>query len=217
MKVKRIKLILITVSICFFAHQPCDAQQYPSQEEHDWVSSHFFSVFEEFFPIEERLGFPLGYRSYRDLHTEELEYSFVINRILQDKYLTVVVKMADTVSLYDQIMALHRKNPNASIEIIKPQLKIKEWRLSEETCPAIRQQYNEFYRLSLTMLSAKDRVEQAKGEYTITLHPRVHIFKADISGGDMKLVLSGSEHPYVRWAEKTRHAFEACIVKQGKR
>lgn len=212
---KRIKLIII--GICLFAHLPCEAQQYPSQEEHDWVGRHFFSVFEEFFPIEERLGFSLGYRSYRDLHTEELEYSFLFNRIIQEKYLTAVVRMADAVSLYDQIMALHRKNPNASIETIKQQLKIKEWRLSEESCPAIRRQYDEFYRLSLTMLSAKDRVEQAKGQYTITLHPRVHIFKADISGGDMQLDLSGSDHPYVSWAEKTRRALEGCAVKRIKK
>ncbi len=215
-KLKQIKFILAVLCLCLFAYQPCRAQ-YPSQEEHDWVGKRFFPILEQLLPIEERLGYSLGYRSYRDLHAEELEYSFVFNRILQEKYITVIVRMADSVSLYDQIMTLHRKHPSVNIETLKPQLKIKEWRLSEEICPAVRRQYDEFYGLSLQMLSARDKAEQAKGEFTITLHPRVHIFKVDISGGSMELHLSESEHQFVRWAERTRRAFEVCAASQSKR
>jgi hypothetical protein len=210
------KFIITSFCLCLLVYQPCQAQ-YPSQEEHNWVGKRFFPVLEQLFPIEERQGFSLGYRSYRDLHTEELEYSFVFNRIVKEKYLTVVLRTADSVSLYDQIMILHRKDKNATIDAIKSQLKIKEWRLSEETCPAIRRQYDEFYRFSLQTLSAKDRAEQAKGEFTIILHPRVHTFKADISGGSMELVLSDFEHPFVQWTERTKHALEACATKQKKR
>ena len=135
----------------------------------------------------------------------------------QERNVTVTVKVADSVSLYDQIMALHRRNPNASIETIKPQLKIKERQLSEVTCPDVRRQYDEFYRLSLQMLSARDRAEQAKGEFTITLHPRIHTFKAGISGGFLEVVFRESDHPFVKWAEKSRRAFEVCAAKQSRR
>lgn len=163
------------------------------------------------------MGFSLGYRVYRDLYTDELEYSFVFNRILQERYITVTVRMADSVSLYDQMMALHRRNPNANIETIKPQLRIREWRLSEEICPAVRRQYDAFYRLSLPMLSARERAERARGVETIVLHPRVRIFKADISGGSIELVITNSEHPFAVWAERTRRAFEACATRQSRR
>lgn len=216
MELNRIKLIFIAASICLCVHRSAQAQEGPSQEGQDQVNSRFFSVLEEIFSIEERLGFSLGYRSYRDLHSEELEYSFVLNRIIKEQYLTVVIRMADSISLYHQLRVLHRKNPSMNIETIKPQLKIKEWRLTEETCPALRQQYDEFYRLSLTMLSAEDKAREAKGEFAINLHPRVHTFKADISGGNLELVLTESEHPYVRWAEKARRAFEGCASKQNK-
>jgi hypothetical protein len=195
-------LFLIIVSHTSFAQE---------QEDWDWVNKHFFSALEEFMPIEERLGFSLGYRSYRDLHTYELEYSFVFNRILQEKYLTMTVRQPDSISLYDQIMALHRRNPNESIESIKKQLKVKEDHFSEQTCPAVRKQYDDFYRLTLPMLSARDRAVQAKGEFTITLHPRVHTFKADISGGRIELVITEQDHPFVSWAKKTRQALEGCI------
>ncbi len=117
-------------------------------------------------------------------------------------------------------MALHRKNPNDDIETIKRQLKVKEKHFSEQTCPAVRRQYDEFYRLTLSMLSAKDRTQQAKGEFTITLHPRVHIFKAAISGGSLRLVITEQEHPFVDWAKRTREVLERCAsgdTKTGKR
>ena len=215
MKLGRIKLIFATACFCFLAYQPC-AAQYPSQEEHDWVERHFFTVLEELMPIEGRLGFSLGYRSYRDLHRGELEYSFLFNHLPLEK-IEVVVRMPDSVSLYDQIMTLHRRNPQASIEDIKPQLSIREQRFSEESCPAVRRQYDEFYRLSLLMLTAADRAERARGEITIILHPRVHTFKAHISDGSIELSLAGSEHPFVRWAERTQRAFTECAAKQNRK
>lgn len=200
---KSMKLIFAGLCLCFLAYQPLKAQS-PSQENFDWVSKYFFLVFEELYPVKERIGYSLGYRSYRDLYTDELETGFVFNRVLQEKYLSAVIRTADTVSIYDQMLALHRKDKKATIDAIKPHLKIKELRLSEETCPAVRQQFDRFYEFSVQTLSAKDRTAQGKGDFTITLHPKVHIFRADISGGSMELVLSEQDHPLVQWAEQTQ-------------
>ena len=179
-----------------------------TQDDWDWVNKHFFTVLEELMPVRERLGFSLGYRSYRDLHTSETEFSFVFNRVLQEKYISVIVRQPAARSLYDQVMVAHRNNPNETIETIKKQLTLKEQRFSEQTCRAVRTQYDEFYRLTLPMLSIRDR--QAKGEFTITLHPRVHTFKADISGGSLQLVIVEDDHPFVSWANRTRRALEHC-------
>jgi hypothetical protein len=207
-RLDRIKLIFATACFCILVCSPCNGQ-HPSQEQHDWVGERFFSVFEELFPIERS---SIGYRSYRDLYTDELEYSFVFNSLWRERRYVVnaVVRVADSVSLYDQIMALHRRNPNESIESIKGQLRIRERILSEEDCPAVRSQYDEFYRLRLVIQTARDRADVARGRETIILHPRVHIFRADISGGRMNLILAGSDHPFVRWAEGTRVALENC-------
>lgn len=181
-----------------------------TQDDWDWVNKHFFAVLEELMPIEERLGSSLGYRSYRDLYTNEPESSFVFGTTPQQKYMTVIVRQPEATSLYDQIMAAHRKDPNETIESIKKQLKLREQRFSEQTCRAVRTQFDEFYRLTLSMLSARGRREQNKGVITIALHPRVHIFKADISGGSLKLVIGEQDHPFVRWANKTTKALENC-------
>jgi hypothetical protein len=201
------KRFLVAILFVSFLSQSSWAQ---TQDDWDWVNKHFFTVLEEILPIRERLGFSVGYRSYRDLFTNEPEFSFVFNRIIQEKYITVIVRQPQTTSLYDQIMTAHRRNPNESIEAIKKQLKLRQQRYSEKTCRAVRTQYDEFYQLTLQMLSARDKRDQGKGELSITLHPRVHTFSADISGGRMDLVLDEQDHPFVRWANKTRELLERC-------
>jgi hypothetical protein len=211
MKLKQGTLIVLTIFVCLLFCQASEAQEYPNQEEHDWVGKHFFGVLEEFLPIEES---DLGYRSYRDLYTDVLEYSFAFNQDWKEKRISVVVRMADSVSLYDQMMALHQKNPSESIESIKTKLKVKEWRGDDKACPAVKSLYDEFYKLSLPMLTAKDRAEQAKGIVTITLHPTVHIFKAGISGGNLRLALTEQEHPFTVWANKARRNLDKCAASE---
>ncbi|HSQ20339.1 MAG TPA: hypothetical protein VLR92_08190 [Blastocatellia bacterium] len=201
------KRFMVATLLLSFSSQSSRAQ---TQDDWDWVNKHFFTVLEEILPIRERLGFSVGYRSYRDLFTKETEFSFVFNRIVQEKYITVIVRQPQTTSLYDQIMTAHRRNPNESIDAIKKQLKLRQQRYSEKTCSAIRIQYDEFYQLTLQMLSAKGKREQSKGEFSIILHPRVHTFTADISGGRMELVLDEPDHPFVIWANKTRELLERC-------
>jgi len=188
----------------------CPGQE-QEQKDWTWVNEHFSSVLEEVMPMRERLGFfSIAYRSRRDLYTDELEVSIVFNEDFQEKYLTAVLREADSVSIYDQIMALHAKNPTESIEDIKKQLKVKELRFSEKTCPVLRREYDKFYKLTLSMRSSDDRAARAAGKYVITLHPRVHTFRADISGGSLEVVLSQQDHPFVVWAAQVRSTLEAC-------
>lgn len=207
MRQKLTILIVITIFIPLLFSQSGEAQEYPSQEDHDWVGKHFFSVLKEFFPIEKS---DLGYRSYRDLYTDVLEYSFNFNHDWKEKRISVVLRMADSVSIYDQIMTLHRKNGSEPIETIKAKLKVKERFVDDRSCREVKILYDEFYRLNLLMETSEDRAQRAKGSVNITLHPEVHTFEAIISGGNLKLVITEDKHPFVIWAKKARRSFERC-------
>jgi len=200
-------LIVVVMSAGLIANQ----EQYPSAADHEWVGTRFSTVLEELFPMVERPGDAVGYRSVRDLYREELERNFVLSRWLDST--RAAVRMPDAASIYDQIMVLHRKNPAWRIEAIVPLLKIKQWALSAESCPAVKGQYDKFYDLTLVMRSAKDKEAEAQGVAYIRLHPLVHFILADISGGHIDLTLDDSEHPYVLWAEDTWRALQACIAK----
>jgi hypothetical protein len=205
---KRAQLILAIACFFLLAPQVCLAQE---PEDWDWVNEHFGPVLDEFLPIGESGS--VGYRSYRDLYTNVLEYSFVLSENWNEKRISATVRAADGISLYDQMMALHRKNPGESVESMKTKLKVKEWRLDSTSCPALRASYEGFEGLSLPVLSARERAERAKGVATVTLHPVVHTFKAVISGGTMRLVLTEQDHPFVLWAIKTRRSLEKCAAK----
>lgn len=197
----------VSICICVVFCNVSLAQDYPSQEEHEWVSKNFFAVLKEFLPIQNS---DLGYRSYKDVHTDVLEYSFSFEHDWKEKRTSVVVRKADSASIYDQIMTLHGKNPLDSIDSIKAKLKVKKIYFNQGSCPEVKTLYDEFYRLNLSMMSAKDRLERSKGSVTITLHPVVHTFEASISGGNLRLVLTDEDHSFVVWAGKTRRVFERC-------
>lgn len=211
--VQKFLMSLVAFAVLFSA-QAIRAQDYPSQEEHEWVEKHYLRIFEENFSFkkEPKMLLLFGYRFYKDLYNEN-EHAFEITKSLWENELTARIKTVDGEPLYEQIMRLHRKNPQADIEVIKRDLKFKEATLSEKTCPAVKKQYDDFNNLSLPMLSARDRAEKKGGGVTLTLHPPVHAFEASISGGTMKLVIDEWEHPFVVWAEKTRKAFEKCSAK----
>lgn len=200
-----IAVFLLLILFC----QTEEAQQYPNSEEHDWVQNHFFDVLEELLPIEKS---NVGYRSYRDLYTEVLEYSFVFNKERKENrnIIMVTVRIADTVSVYDQMMTLHRKNPTETIDSIKSKLKVSTRHFDDKSCAAVKLLYDEFYKFNVPMMSAKDRSEQNRNYVTITLHPMIHTFDAVISDGDLKLTISEDKHPFVVWANKARRSFEKC-------
>jgi hypothetical protein len=209
MRSKRIKPWLPAFGLCLLLCQPGWAQK---DEDWLWVDKHFQDVLTELLPIEETF---LGYRSYRDLYTDVLEYSFIFKREPNDNRLFLIVRMADSVSLYDQMMALHMKNRSENIKSIKKKLRVKEWRVDDLSCAPLKTAHDEFYNLSLPMLSAAERAEQAKGIESITLHPTVHTFYTNTIGSELKLAIIRQEHPFVEWATRTRSAVEKCSSQNG--
>jgi hypothetical protein len=179
-----------------------------SSADWDWMSNHFDKALHDHFPIDERYGIYVAYRSHRDLHTDVPEYSFVIGPEKSDtvsglpRYLSAQVREAESASVYDQMMTLHRKFPNRSADDIQKDVRVKKWKLTEMNCPAIKAQFSKFQQLRLA----------APQFDVVILHPLIHEFRIRAGGGDMEIALYDDENSLVPWAIETRHALEFCAT-----
>lgn len=207
--VNALRILLAIVAVFLVSIQPLNAQE---EEDFEWVSGHFKSALDQFMPLEKEGE--LSYRSYRDLYTEISEYSFVFSRNWQEKRVDVTIRQPEKVSLYDQIMKLHRENPSESIESIKTKVKVREIKLNSNACPSIETSFDEFEALSLKVLSLKERADRKKGIINEYLHPTIHTFVANVSDGNLRLDIRGKEHPFAIWALRTRTALEKCVARK---
>ncbi len=179
-----------------------------SSADWDWMSYHFDKALHDLFPIDERYGVYVAYRSHRDLHTDVPEYSFVIGTENSDtvsglpRYLAAHVQEAESTSVYAQMMALHREFPNRSADDIQKDVRVKKWKLTEMNCPAIKVQFSKCQRLRLALPKFN----------VVMLHPLIHEFRIRAGGGDMDVTLYDDESSLVPWATETRHALEQCAT-----
>jgi len=179
-----------------------------SSADWDWMSNHFDKALHDFFPIDERNGVYVAYRSHRDLYTDVPEYSFVIGPENSDtisglpRYLAAHVREAKSASVHDQMMALHRKFPSRSADDIQKDVHVTKWKMTEMNCPAIKAQFSKFQQLRL-----------APPQFDVViLHPLIHEFRIRAGGGDIEVALYDDENSLVPWAIETRHALELCAT-----
>ena len=196
------KSILIAACACLFICAPCRAQ---TEGEIEWVNKHFGPVTAELLPIAEGTNTYVGFRAHRDLHNNVLEYSLLLNPTYPGDRVEGVLRVADTATLYDQLMALHRRGTGEPIENLKNQLKVKEVRVAEAECPALRAAFLKFSKIPF----------RAPDPYLLILHPMVYEFEANPLSEHMSLTVAESNHPLVKWALNTRRALEICVAKKG--
>ena len=165
----------------------------------EWVYKHFPETLDRLLPLKKDPRTFVAYRSYQDLYTDVLEYSFVIG---QDRSsgLFADIRVADKLSIFDQIMEMHRRTPGESAQSIEARLKVKTIRVNERNCPAIGVQFGKLKKLQLTMPEFD----------LIVLHPLMHEFQISAGAGDLKLSLVDGSQPLVKWALETRQALELC-------
>ena len=78
--------LVATIQQCFHVITTCSVLSFcvagslsaQSSADWDWISNHFGKALDDVFPIDERYGVYVAYRSHRDLHIGVPEYSFVI-------------------------------------------------------------------------------------------------------------------------------------------
>jgi hypothetical protein len=173
----------------------------------EWMGKNFGPTMELLLPIKKTLGGYVSYRSYRDLYTDVLEYSFLIGHDQRkegygaEPHLSAHVRMADSISIYDQMMKMHRANPQKDLVDIQHAVKLKMWDLTEKTCPVVQSQFQKFQKLRFGPPVFDE----------IVLHPLIHEFRIQAGMGGMDLSLVDSEHPLVIWALETRRALESCV------
>jgi len=191
--------------------QPSAPNAEPSFDDREWLRQHYAGILDQLMPMTAESGWYLSYRSRRSLYTEVLEYGFFIgheprvNEPGLQEFLSAHVYMADTVSIYDQLMKMHQAKPDESGESIQRKLKVKTWTLTEKTCPAIQEQFSKFKKVNI----------QTPAFDEIAIHPLIHQFHIETGVGNMDIELDGSDQSLVLWALETRKALEACATSSG--
>ena len=180
-----------------------------SSADWDWMSNHFDKALHDLFPIDERYGVYVAYRSHRDLHTDVPEYSFAIGTEKSDtvsglpRYLAAHVREAESVSLYDQMMALHRKSPNRSADDIEKDVHVKKLKLTEMNCPAIKAQFSKFQQLRL-----------APPQFDVDWYPEhLRLFLASVAAFYVLIYVAGGGG--LPWKIKVRDYLAYVLISLG--
>ena len=112
------------------------------------------------------------------------------------------MRVADSGSIYDQLMRMHRGNEQEDAASMSKQIRLKTWDFNETSCPPIKKQLGEFQQLQSK--------PPALTPDHIVLHPMNHAFHIQAPDGDLKFVIWNDEHPLVMWAAETRRVLETC-------
>ncbi len=196
--------VFLIVLLFFVATSRTNAQA-PSDEDWDWVNRNYPAALNHFLPIKRDLSFDLAFRSHRDLYTDVLEFSFAFQTIRTPSKLVANIRMADTVSIYDQLMTFHRQQPSETFENLKSKVKIKQFSFGTKECPALLARINDLSKMRLKLPFVSD---------IIVLHPMIYEFWFSTNITEMHLSLVNDADPLAHWANDTRREIEACIERQ---
>jgi hypothetical protein len=180
-----------------------DSSPAPNDADWAWVQKIFPLALDQFFPIEHAEGDFLAVRSHQEGLNGIPEYSFILEDTQDAHALHAIVHEAQGASLFDQLLALHAKDPSKSYADLKPELKIHEWKLSVAECPALA-----------TQLTAYENIQfvRPRDDDAIAEHPILYEFHESVGGSDSEAVEYVESRAFPRWANGTRKALDACIA-----
>ena len=181
-----------------------------TEADWDWTNKAFDSALDTLMPLHAKGGLHVTYRANRDYVTSIPEYWFRIGYEFNEKqgyglnnFFSAHVRIASPKSIYDQLMALHRRNPGTreSTSFV-PRIKLRSYDLTEMNCPEIKTQMDKFQKLQTKLPDLNGNI--------ITIHPMNHVFYAQGAEGNMTIALTDEELPLVKWALETKQALEQC-------
>ena len=180
-----------------------DKSPAPNDADRAWVQKIFPVALDQFFPIEHAEGYFIAVRSHQEGLNGVPEYSFVLEDTQDAHALRAIVHEAQGASLFDQLLALHAKDPWKSYEDVKPELKVQEWNLSVAQCPALA-----------TQLAAYENIQfvRPRDDDAIAEHPILYEFHESVGGSDSEAVEYVESRAFPKWANATRKALDACIA-----
>jgi hypothetical protein len=172
-------------------------------DDRSWTDKHFMAAFDEFFPIEHAEGDFIAVRSHRDAVNDVPEFSVVLENTENPRAIRGILREAQGTPVYQQLLALHAKDPTRTYEQLRQDLKTKEWKFSAEQCPAVAAQFKAFSNI----VFVRPRDDDAEEE-----HPIVYQFHESVGGGDSEVLESAAARAFPKWANETRAALDACAA-----
>lgn len=169
----------------------------------DWTKTHFSAAFDDFFPLRQAQGDFIAIRAHQNDSNEAPEFSFIIENTQDPKAISATLREAQGTSLYQQLAALHAKDPSKSYEDLKPELKVQTWNFTPGHCPAVKEQYDAFENIQFI----RPRDEDEPGE-----NPIVYEINETVAGGSSQVIEFMPNRAIPLWAEGTRKALLACAV-----
>ena len=168
----------------------------------DWASKHFPAAFEQFFPINSGKGDFIAVRAHRRNLNDLREYSILFDNAQDLQKLRAEMREAQGKSLYQQLVALHAAHPSASDDDLKPRIKVNDWILTPDHCPAGAAQFKAFQSVQFVRPRDEDEPEE---------NPVLYEFNETLAGGGSVLEYMANR-ALPRWTRATHDALDACIA-----
>jgi hypothetical protein len=192
---------------CFAALYLCVGLSSPAsaepQGDSDWMGKTFAAAFDDFFPIQHGEGDFIAVRGHRDGTNDLPEFSIVLDDTQSARAIHAILREAQGSSLYQQLAAIHAKDPSRSYQELKPELKVQTWNLNAEQCPAIAGQLKAFNNIQFVRPRDDDPVAE---------HPILYQFHESVDGGDSEVTEFVETRAFPKWANETHRALEACAA-----
>jgi hypothetical protein len=193
----------------------------PSAEEWEWTDKAYEKLLDGFLPVRGDTGFYVSFRATPSLHAyegEAPEWCVFIGPDPKPRapgvndFVSAQLRIADSVSIYDQIMTMHRMNPEESLESIRLRIKVKSLEFTEKSCPDIKSLFQGFEKLrfSLPEMGVKN------GMTTIFVDPPVYDFHVQASAGNADITLYDRSHPLVVWGMKLERKLQRCAAAENR-
>ena len=174
-----------------------------SDAAREWTDKHFLAAFEDFFPTRHAEGDFIAVRARQNGSNEAPEFSFILEDTQDSHAIRGTLREAQGTSLYQQLAALHAKDPARSYEDMKPELKVQTWTFTAAQCPAVKAQYDAFENIQFVRPRDEDEVEK---------NPIVYEINETVAGGSSQVIEFIPTRAIPRWAVATRQALRACVA-----
>jgi hypothetical protein len=174
-----------------------------SSDDHSWADKNFIAAFDEFFPITHAEGDFIAARAHRDGVNDLPEFSVVIENTNNPRAMRGILRETQGASLYQQLLALHAKDPARSYDRLKQDLKVRVWNFTPQQCSAVAEQYRAFEDITFV----RPRDDDAEDG-----HPIMYQFHESIGGGDSEVMEYVESRAFPKWANATHKAWDACAA-----
>ncbi len=169
----------------------------------DWTDKNFPAAFDEFFPIRHADGDFIAVRTHQNGTNEALESSFILEDTQDLHIIHATIREAQGAPLYQQLAALHAREPAKSYADLKPELKVQAWNFSAAQCPAVAAQFTAFENIQFVRPRDDDPVDE---------HPILYEINETVAGGSSQVVEFTESRAIPRWANATRKALDSCVA-----